>query len=81
MSRSAQRDIDKLEPALRQRVLRRLVALGDNPWPPDTKKLSGEAGGYRIRVGDQRVLYRVEGDVLLVLVVRVGHRREVYRGR
>ena len=81
VSRPAQRDIDKLEPTVRQRVLKRLVALGDDPRPPDAKKLSGEASGYRIRVGDYRVLYRVDDDVLLVLVVRVGRRREVYRSR
>jgi mRNA-degrading endonuclease RelE of RelBE toxin-antitoxin system len=54
------------------------------PWPQrlvlmDLKKLSGADQLYRIRVGDYRIVYAVEDDRLLVLVVKVGHRREVYR--
>lgn len=57
-----------------------ILGLADDPRPQGCKKLRGESGSWRIRVGDYRVMYRIEDDVLLVLVVRVGHRREVYRG-
>ena len=53
-------------------------ALKDNPRPFGSEKLSGVEETYRIRVGDYRILYEVHDDVLLVLVVEVGHRREVY---
>ena len=61
------------------RLRTRIDSLADNPRPPDTKKLSGAEELYRIRVGDYRVLYAIQDKVLLVLVVKVGHRREVYR--
>lgn len=68
------------EPA-RRRVDAAILALADNPRPNGCRKLAGEEGQWRIRVGDFRVIYQVRDAVLLVLVVRVGHRREVYRER
>jgi mRNA interferase RelE/StbE len=64
-----------------QAVLRPAIdALAEEPRPPGVKKLtSTEQGTYRIREGDYRIVYDIEDDILLVLVVRVGHRREVYR--
>ena len=53
--------------------------MAENPFPSGIKKLEGEDGLYRLRVGDYRVLYQVQGKVLVVLIVGVGHRREVYR--
>ena len=52
--------------------------LADNPFPPGAKQLVGRSG-LRIRVGDYRVVYEVNKAQLLVLVVQVGHRREIYR--
>jgi mRNA interferase RelE/StbE len=54
-------------------------ALADNPRPPGVQKLSAEDNVYRLRAGDYRVLYQIVDRQLLVLVVRVRHRREVYR--
>ncbi|MEK7411986.1 MAG: type II toxin-antitoxin system RelE/ParE family toxin [Planctomycetota bacterium] len=54
-------------------------ALAHNPRPPGAKKLVGGAGEWCIRVGDYRIVYEVHGGRLVVLVVRVAHRREVYR--
>ena len=53
--------------------------LAENPRPAGLKKLKGPAGFLRIRVGDYRVIYCVHDDVLIVLVVRIAHRREAYR--
>ena len=53
--------------------------MAENPFPSGITKLEGEDGLYRLRVGDYRVLYQVQGKVLVVLIVGVGHRREVYR--
>jgi mRNA interferase RelE/StbE len=49
------------------------------PRPPGVVKMHGSEGYYRLRVGDYRVVYAIEDAVLLVLVVRIGHRRDVYR--
>ncbi|MCD4726205.1 MAG: type II toxin-antitoxin system RelE/ParE family toxin, partial [Pirellulales bacterium] len=54
-------------------------ALAKNPRPAGAKMLAGPNRFLRVRVGDYRIIYRVEDDRLVVLVVRVGHRREVYR--
>jgi mRNA interferase RelE/StbE len=53
--------------------------LEQNPRPPGCKQLAGDSGFYRIRVGDYRVIYSIEDDVLLVLVLKVGPRRDIYR--
>jgi mRNA interferase RelE/StbE len=62
-------------------ILTALTPLGDDPRRPDAnvKKLVGYADRYRLRVGDYRVIYDVMDDQLVILVVGVGHRREIYR--
>jgi mRNA interferase RelE/StbE len=52
--------------------------LSENPIPPKAKKLSGR-NGYRIRVGDFRIIYEIQKSILVVLVIDIGHRREIYR--
>ncbi len=74
----ANRQFRKLPKNLQARLTPHLNALTQNPRPSGIEKLKGEEG-YRLRVGDYRVLYEVRDKALLVLVVRVGHRREVYR--
>ncbi len=63
----------------RQRLVAAIGSLADDPRPPGVEKLSGSRDRFRIRVGDYRVVYAIEDDVLTVYVVKVGHRREVYR--
>ena len=75
----AQRDFKALDGSIRGRIARRIDSLADNPFPSGIKKIEGEDELYRLRVGDYRVLYQVQGRALLVLIVRIGHRREVYR--
>lgn len=64
----------------RLRIARCIDALADDPRPAGAVKLSGEDELYRVRVGDYRIVYQIQDRVLLVLVVRIGHRRDVYRG-
>lgn len=75
----AVRQLRKLDPAARRRVQAAIELLADNPRPPGAKKLAGGAGEWRVRTGDYRIIYEIQDNVLLVLVVAVGHRREVYR--
>ena len=63
----------------RVKLLRALIGLEDDPRAGNVRKLAGEDELWRLRVGDWRILYRIEGQRLVVLVVRIGHRREVYR--
>ena len=62
----------------RRRIIARIRALADEPKPPGSQKLSG-AQKYRIRQGRYRIVYRIEDDRLIVTIVKVGHRRNVYR--
>ena len=62
-----------------RRIEKNIDSLAANPRPPDCKKLQGVDGLFRVRVGDYRIIYQVKDRELIVLVVRVGHRREVYR--
>jgi mRNA interferase RelE/StbE len=59
------------------RILKRIEALEENPRPPGSEKLSGQER-YRVRLGVYRIIYEIEDAVLVVTVVKVGHRRDVY---
>ena len=61
-----------------KRILQRIRSLADEPRPPGCEKLSGQER-YRIRQGVYRIVYEIDDNVLIVLVVKVGHRRDVYR--
>ena len=75
----ASREIRALPRQDQQRVISRIQSLADNPRPPGCVKLSGPSNLWRIRVGMYRIIYQIHNDRLLVTVVRVGHRRDVYR--
>lgn len=76
---AAARAIRKLPKNVRTRLLDAAEGLRDDPRPNGSRKLSGTEIAWRIRIGDHRVIYEVEDDLLLVTVVRAAHRREVYR--
>lgn len=65
--------------ALKRRLIKALRALETNPRPPGGLKMQGESELYRIRVGDYRIVYQIQDAALLVLVVQIGNRRDVYR--
>jgi mRNA interferase RelE/StbE len=77
--RTAQRAIAQLPGAMRSRIVRAIDTLVSVPRPVGCAKLAGSANRYRIRVGDYRIIYDVRDGELIVLVVKVGHRRDVYR--
>ena len=75
----AARAFRKLPVDVQRRLDPAILALAQNPRPPGCVKLSAKESLWRIRVGDYRIVYQIQDDVLLVLVVNVGHRREIYR--
>jgi len=75
---AATRQIRKLHPTLQARILGRISGLADVPRPPGCTKLTGRDNLYRLRVGDFRVLYSIVDAELIILIVKVAHRREVY---
>ena len=78
---AAARQLRKLDPSSRRRVQAAIELLATEPRPPGATKLVGGAGEWRVRTGDLRVVYEIHDRVLVVLVVAVGHRREIYRDR
>ncbi len=75
---SVAKDLRGLPRADVQRILARIESLRDDPRPPGSEKLSAQER-YRVRQGGYRILYTVSGAILTVEVVKVGHRRDVYR--
>ena len=80
IKRSAAKELEDLAVGDRRRVVARIRALGKDPRPHGPEKLSGQ-DRYRIRQGTLRILYEVDDRDPSVTVVKVGHRRDVYRGR
>ncbi|MCA1783368.1 MAG: type II toxin-antitoxin system RelE/ParE family toxin [Dermatophilaceae bacterium] len=78
---NAARTLRKLDQRSRRRVQAVIEILAEDPRPPGAKKLAGGDGEWRVRSGDFRVIYEIDDGVLCVLVVAVGHRREIYRRR
>ena len=81
LSNRAKRDLAALAPDLQPRIVKALRTVEANPRPSGIEKLKGEENVYRLRVGDYRILYEIHDNQLLVLVIKIGHRREVYRKR
>jgi len=81
IARRAVKSIARLSRADQQRVRAAIDLLADEPRPPGCIVLSGESSAYRVRVGDVRIIYEVLDNRLVVHVVRVGHRHDVYRAR
>ena len=82
LSPAAERDVRKLDPHIRKYVTRDMLRLEDNPRPQGVDRLEAKEKLYRLYVGpgkDYRVIYQIRDEVLVVLVVRVGDRKDVYR--
>ena len=76
---AARRELGAQQRRDQQRVLNSIEALADNPRPAGVEKLSGTSEKYRIRQGNFRILYEIQDDVLVVYVVRIADRKDVYR--
>ena len=78
---AAERQIRTFDPPVRRRVQAVIDLLAADPRPPRAIQLAGGAGEWRVRTGDYRIIYEIHDDRLVVLVLRVGHRREIYESR
>jgi mRNA interferase RelE/StbE len=78
---AAARQLHKFDPQVRRRIQAVVELLGTEPRPAAATQLAGGAGEWRVRTGDYRIIYEIRDEQLLVLVLRVGHRREVCKGR
>jgi len=76
---SADRQLQKLSAAVQRRIVAEVAALALNPRPAGVVKLAGDENLWRIRIGDYRVVYEIHDERLVVAVLRVAHRGDVYR--
>ena len=79
ISRTAEKQLKKLPQDDQRRVVRVILELPTKPFPKGSRKLSGYDDVFRIRVGRYRVLYSVSERKLIIIVLKVGHRKDVYR--
>jgi mRNA interferase RelE/StbE len=79
ITRLARRQIDRLPATIASRIISAIQSLAQEPRPRGCAKLEGRAHTWRIRVGEFRVIYEIRGKELVIVVIRVAHRREVYR--
>lgn len=78
LPRSVQKQLSKLDAGVAGRIEAALLELEGNPRPAGAKKLKGR-DGWRIRIGDYRVVYEIHDQVLQIILIQIGHRRDVYR--
>jgi mRNA interferase RelE/StbE len=78
IKKTAVKELNNLPPNDLKKIIQRIHNLADDPRPRGCKKLTGEEK-YRIRSGNYRILYMIEDDVLVIYIVKIGHRRDVYR--
>lgn len=79
LSRSSEKALKKIPKHDLRRVLAKLESLKIDPFPDGCKKLEGEAHAFRVRVGVYRIIYDVIGTNLIIFVLKIAHRKEVYR--
>ena len=77
--KSARKELIRLEPSVRDRINQSIQTLADNPIQVGSRKLVGSENVYRIRVGDYRVIYEMHDEILVIFVIRIGHRKDIYR--
>ena len=77
--KTAERELAALPKDTQRQIARKIDALRENPRPPGVKLLHGEERFYRLRVGEYRVIYSIEGKRLVILVIKIGHRKDVYK--
>jgi mRNA interferase RelE/StbE len=79
ISRTAEKELKKLPPTDQQRVAKAMLTLAENPFPRGSRKLSGYEDIFRVRVGRYRILYSVSHKSLIIIILKFGHRKDIYR--
>ncbi|MBH8555133.1 type II toxin-antitoxin system RelE/ParE family toxin [Nostocaceae cyanobacterium CENA357] len=79
LTKSATKQLNKLPINIKERIDARILDLAIEPRPDGVKKIKGDENSYRIRVGDYRIIYEIYDEILLISVVKVGHRSKIYK--
>jgi len=79
LKRSAAKALKKIPKANRKRIVEKIDSLAESPANPDTTKMKGNNPFHKVRVGDYRIVYEIQEDVLVILVIKIGLRKDIYR--
>ena len=79
IKRSAAKALKKIPKANGKRIVEKIDSLAESPPNPDTTKMKGDNPFHKVRVGDYRIVYEIQEDVLVILVIKIGHRKDIYR--
>jgi len=79
IKQSAKKELAQLPKSIAEKIAIQITALADNPRPNGCKKLVGTEHSYRIRINDYRVVYSIFDQELIIQVIKLGHRRDIYR--
>lgn len=77
--RKTKKELSKLPFNIQKQISKRIESLKINPYPADVKQLKNSNGLLRIRVGDYRIIYRINNEILVIVVIKIGHRSKVDR--
>ena len=78
IERSAQKALSKMPKKNQNRIIEFIQNLSNNPRPSNSKKLTGRPA-WRIRIGNYRIIYEIEDDKLIIIVINIGHRKDIYK--
>ena len=79
VKRSAAKTLQKIPKADRNRIVDKIDTLAENLPNPDTTKMKGDNPFHKIRVGDYRIIYEIQEEILVILIIKIGHRKDVYK--
>lgn len=77
--KSAAKALKLIPKSDQKRIARKIDGLAESPPDPNTTKLKGDNPFHRVRIGNYRIVYEIQDDVLLILIVKIGHRKDIYR--
>ena len=78
-TKSAAKSLKKISKADQKRIADKIDSLAEAPPNPDTTKMKGNNPFHRVRVRDYRIIYEIQDEILIILIVKIGHRRDIYR--
>ena len=79
VKRSAAKALKKIPKSDQKRISKKIDNFAENLPSPDTSKMKGNNPFHKIRVGDYRIVYEIQDDILLILIIKIGHRKDIYR--
>jgi mRNA interferase RelE/StbE len=79
LTKSAAKELRSFPKPAQKRIAKTIDSLSENPPDPTKTKMKGNNPFHRVRVGDYRIIYEIQDDILLILIVKMGHRKDVYK--